>query len=65
MSGVFLSVLVSALSKSTVCFEINIDLISVFAISKFFSQYTHSLVPADFSGAVFTCAFFQKKIFLL
>ena len=29
------------------------------------SQYTHSLVPADFSGAVFTCAFFQKILFLL
>ena len=27
--------------------------------------YTHSLVPADFSGAVFTCAFFQKMLFLL
>ena len=30
-----------------------------------FLIYTHSLAPADFSGAVFTCAFFQKKIFLL
>ena len=29
------------------------------------TQYTHSLVPADFSGAVFTCAFFQKMLFLL
>ena len=29
------------------------------------SPYTHSLVPADFSGAVFTCAFFQKMLFLL
>ena len=28
-------------------------------------MYTHSLVPADFSGAVFTCAFFQKMSFLL
>ena len=26
-------------------------------------QYTHSLVPAVFSGAVFTCAFFQKCYF--
>ena len=26
---------------------------------------THSLAPADFSGAVFTCAFFQKMLFLL
>ena len=25
--------------------------------------YTHSLVPAVFSGAVFTCAFFQKCYF--
>ena len=23
------------------------------------------MVPADFSGAVFTCAFFQKMLFLL
>ena len=29
------------------------------------SSYTHSLVPADSSGAVFTCAFFQKMLFLL
>ena len=28
-------------------------------------NYTHSLVPADFSGAVFTCAFFQKMLFSL
>ena len=28
-------------------------------------NYTHSLVPADFSGAVFTCVFFQKMLFLL
>ena len=28
-------------------------------------KYTHSLVPADFSGAVFTYAFFQKMLFLL
>ena len=27
------------------------------------NEYTHSLVPADFSGAVFTCAFFQKCYF--
>ena len=40
MSGVFLSVLVSALSECTVCSEINIDLISVFAISNFFLQCT-------------------------
>ena len=29
------------------------------------TEYTHSLVPAVFSGAVFTCAFFQKCLFLL
>ena len=29
------------------------------------SKYTHSLAPADFSGAVFTYAFFQKMLFLL
>ena len=37
-------------------------------LSKFYksiSLYTHSLAPADFSGAVFTCAFFQKMLFLL
>ena len=28
-------------------------------------MYTHSLALADFSGAVFTCAFFQKMLFLL
>ena len=28
-------------------------------------MYTHSLAHADFSGAVFTCAFFQKMLFLL
>ena len=28
-------------------------------------MYTYSLAPADFSGAVFTCAFFQKMLFLL
>ena len=27
--------------------------------------YTHSFAPEDFSGAVFTCAFFQKMLFLL
>ena len=27
--------------------------------------YTHSLAPADFSGAVLPCAFFQKMLFLL
>ena len=27
--------------------------------------YTGSLAPADFSGVVFTCAFFQKMLFLL
>ena len=30
-----------------------------------FYMYTHSLVPANFSDAVFTCAFFQKMLFLL
>ena len=29
------------------------------------TKYTHSLVPAVFSGAGFTCAFFQKMLFLL
>ena len=29
------------------------------------TQDTHSLVPANFSGAVFTCAFFQKILVLL
>ena len=29
------------------------------------TEYTGSLVPADFSGAVFTCAHFQKMLFLL
>ena len=28
-------------------------------------KYTPSLAPAVFSGAVFTCAFFQKMLFLL
>ena len=28
-------------------------------------MHTHSLVPANFSGAVFTCAFFQKISVLL
>ena len=27
--------------------------------------YTRSLVPAEFSCAVFTCVFFQKMLFLL
>ena len=31
----------------------------------YLNYYTHSLAPADFSGAVFTCAFFQKMLFLL
>ena len=44
MSGVFLSVLVSALSKSTVCSEINIDLIFVFAKSTFFLQLLSCLI---------------------
>ena len=29
------------------------------------NKYTPSLAPADFSGAVFTCAFFQKMLFIL
>ena len=43
------------------------DLISEAAISTSLTStgYTHSLAPADFSGAVFTCAFFQKMLFLL
>jgi hypothetical protein len=42
-----------------------------FSVSLYFEScsyvvvYTHSVVPADFSGAVFTCAFFQKMLFLL
>ena len=28
-------------------------------------KYTPSLAPAVFSGAVFTCAFFQKMLFIL
>ena len=53
-------------------FQIEVQALGTFIILKRKSHlndlgvfYTHSLAPADFSGAVFTCVFFQKMLFLL
>ena len=39
--------------------EVDYRFLSVISLPRT-SKDTHSLAPADFSGAVFTCAFFQK-----